>query len=315
MKKFLTKCLFFFVLILVLISIGFSIPSNLISESLHYSIFDKHELLISEKETPRIILVGGSSLSFGIYSPLIEQEFNVKVINTGIIAGYGLKFIIDDVKPFIKEGDIVILTPEYSNYYGDIFYGGQAMVRSINIYPDNFKNLDWRQLIKFMKFLPRHSFGKMKSYLLSFFIPMNNINPYHRKAFNSNGDAVYHWGLTKKQVIPIAELGGDYNQDALEYIEEFHKYVKKKNAYMYLSFPCLNKSSFNISEDRINVIYSEVTSTSLNILGTPLDSSTPDSLHFDTHYHLIREGQYLRTEKLIRDLKEHGLVQLINSIK
>jgi len=311
MKKFITKCFLFFFVIFFILLTGFLISSKLIKENIHYSIYDKHKLLTAKKEKPRIILVGGSNLSFGIYSPLIEREFNVNVINTGIYASYGLKYIIDDIKPFIKEGDIVVLSPEYNHFFDDFFYGGQALIQGLSVYPKNWRNLNWRQILTVIKFFPKESLVKIKSYLTTFIKPMDIVDSYHRKSFNSNGDAVKHWGVTKKKPTPIIHVKGKFNDAALDYVSEFSKYIKEKNAYMYFSFPGLNQSSFKKSEQAINILYSRILSKDIKVIEKPIDYSIPDSLHYDTSYHLTKEGQYFRTNKLIRGLKKHGLEQLI----
>ncbi len=301
----------FFLAISTILLIGFLIPSNLIKENLHYSIYDKHQLLSAEKEKPRIILVGGSNLSFGIYSPLIEKEFEVEVINTGIHAGYGLKYIIDDVKPFIQKGDIVILSPEYSHFFNDFFYGSQALIQGLSVYPTNWKNLNWRQILICIKFLPKEALVKIKSYLTTFFKSLNIIDIYHRKSFNIHGDAVNHWNHPKTKAIPNDQLSGKLNKHAIEYVTEFANFIEKKNAHMYFSFPCLNKSSYKNSEVAINTFYNQISLKDFEIIGKPIDYSTNDSLHFDTHYHLTKKGQYFRTNKLIDDLKKHGLEEFI----
>jgi len=311
MKRFLKKSVYFFLTISTLLLIGFLIPSNLIKENLHYSIYDKHQLLAAKKVKPRIILVGGSNLSFGIYSPLIEQEFDMEVINSAIHAGYGLKYIIDDIKPFIKERDIVILAPEYSHFFDNFFYGDQALIQSISVYPSNWKILNWQQILICTKFLPKEALVKIKSYLTTFFKTTNNVDSYHRKSFNRHGDAVNHWNYPKPESTPTMTLSGELNQVAIDYVRDFSKYIEQKNAHFYFSFPCLNQSSFKKSEAAINTLYAKISKEDFEIIAKPFDYSTEDSLHFDTHYHLTKEGQYFRTKMLIDDLKEYGLEERI----
>ncbi len=294
-------------MILSIILLGFFIPSRLIKENIHYSIYDKHKLLEKSNNGARIILVGGSNLSFGILSPLIEEEFGKDVINTAIHAGYGLKYIIDDIKPFVKEGDVIIFSPEYSHFYNDLFNGAQAMVQGLNVYPQNFRNLNLKQFLVVLKFLPRESFVKIRSYLRSFRGSLDIVNAYHRKSFNSHGDAIKHWKLPRSKGVHKVPLKGDFNNVAYEYVIDFDIFVKEKNASMYFSFPCLNRSSYEVNREKIEYLDSLLAKSDINVLGNSLEFSTPDSLHFDTHYHLIKEGQILRTNLLIDAMRSAGL--------
>ncbi len=79
---------------------------------------DKHEAL-ETTAPPRIILVGGSNVAFGIDSEKMENELHLSVVNTGLHAGIGLPYMLNDVKPYLKEGDTIIIIPEYSQFFDD----------------------------------------------------------------------------------------------------------------------------------------------------------------------------------------------------
>ena len=75
----------------------------------------KHKRALNLK-SPKIILNGGSNLAFGINSAVIEKALCLPVCNLGIMAGLGMEYMIEQVKFYAKEGDIVILVPEYFLY-------------------------------------------------------------------------------------------------------------------------------------------------------------------------------------------------------
>ena len=55
----------------------------------------KQDMLSRENRQPSIILVGGSNVAFGYNSKIISDSMNMDVINFGLHAGFGLKYIID----------------------------------------------------------------------------------------------------------------------------------------------------------------------------------------------------------------------------
>lgn len=59
--------------------------------------YNKKCQLLEDTPSPRIIFVGGSNLAFGLDSQRIKDSLNINVINYGLHAGIGLKYMIDDI--------------------------------------------------------------------------------------------------------------------------------------------------------------------------------------------------------------------------
>ncbi|MDE5546935.1 MAG: hypothetical protein K2I88_05675, partial [Anaeroplasmataceae bacterium] len=93
---------------------------------------DKISLLKNTKEK-KIILVGGSSLPFGIRSDLIEQELpEYKVVNFGLYATLGTKAMMDLSKINIQEGDIVILSPELNSQTYSLYFNPKSILQALD---------------------------------------------------------------------------------------------------------------------------------------------------------------------------------------
>src|SRR5687768_13390615 len=111
MKTFLIKTGAFGILVMATILIcGTLIKSY--EPDYFQSIIDKHKRL-EQIPAPRIILAGGSSLTFGVDSKRIESEFGKPVVNLSLIASLGMEFIINELSSVMREGDVVILSTEY----------------------------------------------------------------------------------------------------------------------------------------------------------------------------------------------------------
>lgn len=72
----------------------------------------KHDALVQTDE-PKIILLGGSSLGFGLDEELLEYATGYKVVNLGLHAGFGNLFVTELSKANINPGDIVLCGYEY----------------------------------------------------------------------------------------------------------------------------------------------------------------------------------------------------------
>lgn len=304
MFRFVIKVIIFSIIFLLLILSGFLIPDKAGYENMHYSIYDKHELF-SKKKAPRIILVGGSNFSFGAYSPHIIDSMDMEVINTSIHGGYGLKYMIDDVLPYIQENDIVIISPEYESFYGNDFYGNEVLVQLIDAYPKALLSLSIKQFYLHVGDFCTVAILKWRAYLSSFFKDHSprKTGPYERTSFNEYGDVILHWDK-QNEMIKSKEIAGEFNSDAIDYLSEFNKALINKKAQLFVTFPSLNKNSFNKNESKINQVQQSFHEKKIRLLGTPLKFSFPDSLYFDSRYHLNKEGQFKRTSLLINELKK-----------
>ena len=112
MKKFIKKvttfALVLMLCLLALIGFDFFLIGSQYKYSYNASLVDKVDRLRQINE-PKIILVGNSNLSFGIFSDLIETEFNMPVVNLGLHGGLGNAFHEEIAKLNINEGDIVVV--------------------------------------------------------------------------------------------------------------------------------------------------------------------------------------------------------------
>ena len=96
---------------LVLLVCGFGLPAQY-DESFLGELGDKCDLL-EQTPAPRIVLVGGSSVAFGVDSKLLEQEFpGYTAVNFGLYAALGTQVMLELSKGQFQPGDIVIISPE-----------------------------------------------------------------------------------------------------------------------------------------------------------------------------------------------------------
>ncbi len=305
MKKFIFNLIYIIgIFILFVFGSLYLISGEKYVGSLNYAILDKHLLLEKTKNiNRRIILLGGSNVSYGFYSPYIESDFKMPVINMGIHAGYGLKYIIDDIKPFVKHGDIVILSPEYSHFYGTIFHGEADILQSLDAIPSNIKHISIKQFFMHLPEVPNMAFGKFKKFI-KYITKGSKLEDtdYMRTSFNCNGDEVFHWKnkLNDFKLASIIQLlPKDYNKETMKYIISFNKFLNKKGVNLFITPPTLNYTQFKKNQVEILRIHNEFKKNKFLILGNPKDVSYPDNMYHDSNYHLNEMGQKIRTNYII----------------
>src|SRR5258708_4132609 len=97
MKRFFLKAgiLSFAIILTVVIIILFLLPA-LRDPNDYLGASAEKEKRENSISRPKIILVGGSNLAFGINSEIIEKEFKMPVVNMGLHAGLGLEFTLNE---------------------------------------------------------------------------------------------------------------------------------------------------------------------------------------------------------------------------
>jgi len=301
MKKFLRNFLYFLVPLLLLMVICLLLPSTpRASKSLLFAEIKKDSLL-QHVDSPRIIFVGGSNLSFGLNSEMIEDSLQLHPINTGVHFSLGLKYMLENTIQYIKKGDLVVLIPEYAHFNRDYDAGSEELFRSVvEVNPSKLKLLDTRQLLNLVPYMPKYAFSKL---MTSEYYHVEESDIYSVNSFNRYGDVYTHWNLQRRFFLTEKNATGYINPDVAEGIKKFATQVSKRNATLLVSYPCLQDISFHHIEPLIREVEKLYQRDKFTILGTPERYMMPDSLIFNTPYHLLKTGVDHRTGLLIDDLK------------
>ena len=277
--------------------------------------------LIRNTPSPKIILVGGSNLAFGIDSKAIEDSLGLHVVNMGLYAKLGLKYMLAQVRPYIKAGDVVAVVPEYDQFYGDYSNGDQTLNTAL-LYapPDRIPDFIRSYSIVDVVLRPRVENAR-RSFLRAFaaavgreqmLFPQDTNAVYNRRSFNQYGDAVSHLNkpgmnpdsIFVKRLPPLKE----FNRGTLKDLNSIASRAKEEKAHAYFLFPSYIDRSYVINVAPIDSLRRKlVRGMNIPILGTPKDFVMNKEYFFDTRYHLNREGRDLRTSRMIQVLRDAGL--------
>ncbi len=313
MKQFAkTTALFIFFCIIFVIVTAIAVPliPPQFEESFQASLLDKVERL-DNTTTPKIVLVGTSQLAFGISSDILEQEFDMPVVNMGLHGGLSDKFMWDMSLPGIYEGDIVIVsTVSFGSWGNDI----ELSLITLENYKHLWERLDSetiKQLLPYYytvypsKAVPRLVFdtfireplGAVSDDLLVMSDPA-----YKRNSFNEYGDNVYpRTTLDYMYTTEFLSHGGfAFNPEYMLQLSEFSKAVEDKGAKLFVITSPIFEPGLMYD------IETEQKKLEQNVPGFISDLSSyvyPTEYFFDTAYHLTNEGADVWTAAIANDLK------------
>ncbi len=304
MKRFLLKCLLFLILLIIVSIISIQLPDYRNEGTLIYALEDKHALIKKIKE-PKVVFVGGSNLSFGLDTKRISQEMGMPAYNLGIHAGFGLRFMLEDSKKFIKEGDLVVVIPEYSQFLNNYWGSGVLINALFDIYPEGMKHISGYQFTKLADEIPRYVGNKYYHFLKGTIKrrDTSKVHIYHRRSFNEFGDATVHLDLPNTK-FSKSRLKGDPQKKIINEFNAYSAYVESKKATCVFIYPVYHEESF----DKSHVFHKKLKVAlkkhqKFRTISTPEAYKYENDYFFNSEYHLNKKGIERRTTQIIEDLK------------
>jgi hypothetical protein len=319
MRKFILNCLLFaFTFVVVFYFTGKNHTGPIHKSDYMSALIDKHALL-DRTPSPRIILCGGSNLTFGIDSREIEKAMGIPVINLSLHAGLGLNFIVNEIKYAARPNDIVIVSIEYYMMVdGDYALQKEAA----NDFPlaNRFikKNpfLDMTEASRYAYENFHNDFNSSVSNLLAIVRGVKSTgrdtskssykdtSVYSRSGFNSYGDLISHLDRPQPGVLNDKLKMTYAKYKGIDVLNSFSDYARSQNIKVIFLYPTYCESEYESNKTVIDA-YAEDFKKDLKIpiLNTPADFVYPDSLFYNTVYHLNKRGRELRTRKLIEILQ------------
>jgi hypothetical protein len=265
--------------------------------------------LLKNTPSPRIILVGGSNVSFGINAELMQQRLGIPVINDGLHAGLGLA-PLREMEEYIRPGDVIIISLEYQLFSSrDVMTGDFTFLSDwIEYAPERIRFLSdpWRETpALYATMLQRKVNREVNTYLFGGSLDeLRNV--FVGTHYNSNGDFIGHLqqASTPRRKIsfepyPVSTL----QEEIFVFLEGFRQTALEKGADVYFEAPASRRTNCKKTGEASLAKFFHILDERSSIpLLTPLDEvCLPDKYFFDTAYHLNAEGRQLRTERLIEN--------------
>jgi len=202
---------------------------------------------------------------------------------------------------YVKSGDIIVASLEYNQFFDRAMYGGHDLVRTIfDVAPSELFNLHASQHLNMMSHLPSYAFSKFKPG--EYYFKRNPLEIYDRNSINQYGDNAKHWNLPSKELVTEPSLPEEYDSQAFDRLKRFESAIRDKGATLLITFPALEQHVFEHEMKTIKLLESEFRQRRFLVMGYPERYVMPDTLMFDTPYHLIKRGVDMRTQLMIEDI-------------
>lgn len=313
MKKFLIKTGLFILSVGVLFTAAYVLTGSHVQElenDFMAAMIDKHERA-DEIGSPKIIIAGGSNVAFNIDSERIEEEFGLPVVNLGLSVGLGMDFIVNELIDVAGEGDVIIFSITFFENIDGVYSLKRHTAQHIPK-ANRYFSLDLSEEFTIHSRRLRDNIIAVVYRLLGRSTPAvesdavsESESIYTRSGFNEYGDFTAHYGLPQVDVLG-QRFTFEYTEwEGIDQLNRLHSEVEKKGAELYYIYPAYPYSDFERNREVLTRFDEDMREgLTFPILGEIESSLYPETLFFDTAYHLQREGVIDRTEYFIELIKQ-----------
>lgn len=308
-KKYIKNILLTLVILTLILSpfvLAFSAPFVLPSqfeEDFESALGKKYDRINSAGDD-KIVVVGGSSVAFGLDSELLEDITGRPVVNFGLYAALGTKLMLDLSLSGIKRGDTVVIAPELDAQTLSLYFNSHHTLISLESKPEMLSSIPKENLYFLLGGLWNFGITKLDRFLNGTPVPegvynANNINSYGDIDYPREENIMARYYDPAKPIL-LDESIMDFG--FLEYLNDYIAECERRGAEVVFSYPPMNSAA--ISEDSDPDAFEKFLINNLDcqVVSFIDDYIMSPGYFYDTNFHLGEAGKVVRTRQLAIDL-------------
>lgn len=310
-KKFIPLIAIVFVLVNILSVIGviFAVDRSLplCYDQTYYAALPLLYNKMKNTEGKKIVIIGNSSVAFGVDCELLEDElkksgYDYTICNFGLYGAIGSVAMLELAKDQIKAGDILLYMPEANLQAQSLYFSATELWYSLEQNEDMVWKLSGEHLAQMLANYPSFISKRKEQngsatpsgiYALSSFNEQLNLKNYNRK-YNEMMD-----NYDENNAVRLDELR--FSSEYYAYVNDYYKQIDKKGAEMYFTYSPVNKLS--LSGDVKAYCSAIEEECRMPILGGFNDSVMDHDWFYDSNFHLNESGMKVFTVQLFERLK------------
>lgn len=280
------------------------------SETYYAALAKQYDRLCAVNE-PKVVVVGGSSVAFGLDSELFGKLYGKPSVAFGLYGSFGVKVMIDLSKANLRSGDTVVIAPEISPESLSLYFGAESMLKATEERFDLLSHTAFDNIGDIMGASWGFALTKLQNlrsgeeFDISGVYSNSSVNSYGeigRDLFPRNGNVLATGYLSDRVRFDI----GDVSDEFIDYVNDYVGYCRARGVRVYYSFAPVNGRAADSKTLRADTEeYYGYLSRKLDceVISDPYAYVLDYRYFYDTNFHLNDSGAALRTAMLVRDLK------------
>ncbi len=298
------------VVFLALVDAQLGVPTN--SSKWAYDIAQKKREIAAAIPGPRLLLSGGSNVTFGLSAQTIESETGMKTVNMGTHAGWDADYQKHWIEQTARPGDTVLLAIEYQLYVdriGSEVHDDYILARD----PDYFRQmpllekidlatrLSWKRLQKGLN-IRRHGEASPRPHP-----PYTDGASFIDAYGDETGNTTVDQSNPDIEEIVKPLINGITSSDGEGFgeVRRFIAWAKAHDVTVLATFPNVeHRPEYDGANAReaIRTITDFYAAQGVPVIGTAQEAMYAPDQFFELPYHLTHDAAIVRTKKLVPEL-------------
>ena len=265
-------------------------------------------------EGEKIVIIGGSSVAFGVRSDIVEQYSGMPTVNFGLYAALGTKLMLDLSRSSVGEGDVIIVTPELDMQTLSLYFNTETTLKAIGNRWDMLMELPMDDRLSLISGAWDYAADKMEYYRLGLSDKAaGRVSPagvYRADSFNERYDLDFP---RAENVMPLyRDINNIINptpdtvsDEFIDYLNDYTAFCKARGATVYFNFCPINEWGFadGVGKEELSAFYDYLQGElECDILRSPERSVLGAGYFYDTNFHLNDAGAVRYTAELTEDI-------------
>lgn len=291
---------------LALLIWGFGLPSQY-ADTFLGELRAKYDLLCRPPDKPRLILVGGSAVAFGVDGEQLEELLpQYEVINFGMYAALGTRPMLALSRQELRPGDLVILMPEQQAQSLSDYLGAEALWQAADGAFGLLACARWQDVGALAAQFPAFAASKAR-----YFVQGGPALPevYRRDSFDDQGNL--RPGLCPANTMPggvdatmpISFDPALLGEDFCTMVNDYTTAARTAGAEVWYHFPPMNAAAVEPGSDPDAYCGTLRAMLDCPLAGSPHTSTLEAGWFYDTNFHLNDSGRQVFTALLAQDIK------------
>jgi len=266
-------------------------------------------------ERTRILFLGGSSVAWGTHSGMVEKELDLEPTNMATHAAMGLGVRIEEARQLTGDGDIVVMSAEWSVLKDKPW--NRKMAEVLLACPRASRFMSVRDLklacdgllpALRMPFVAVADDAKTNGLrALTHASAQARRSYYVRGTYNEYGDYEGHYDLEIKGIegMIVRQPTLEHVETSVERLNRLNAELADRNVRMFYFIPLIPESRYQQDQATFDQFIKVITDHLECPILNPTDFTFPDDAFFDSCYHMHKESGVKRTRLIIDRLRPH----------
>ena len=263
------------------------------------STFDKKHRLDSLPAGRRLVVVGGSNARFGFDCGVLHRlQPKLEPVNMGIHVGLGLQYMLDEVKGKLTKGDVLLLSAEYNHFFStDLYEGDEGLTDMLLMKHEWGKAL--AHVVQTQNYFSLYALLRKRIRRSRLAPPDIDPRMEVRTKYNRYGDYVGHYGLPPLRWT-VSTLPARPSEAVVTAVAATLHRLQQAGVRVLLVPPPYARSAYRRNEASVTALREALEQHGLHYAVPPCQTAYPDSLYYDSPYHLTRSGVQKHSEAVGR---------------